>query len=197
MQLHAILIVALVLLAELRPAEPADPLAAVLAAWLPVGVAALLSWLATWMALRSMDRHGDLRSIARADRIQLIARMVVLGGYAAALLAYDWLALIRTTMGNLVLIDELIAMLPAILGFALLWWIHEPVDRRIRQAVLIRRLDLGLAVHPFPTRLGFVWHQIRTHLLLLLVPLLAIVAAAEAVDRIVPLIIEDEASALR
>jgi Zn-dependent protease with chaperone function len=64
--------------------------------------------------------------------------------------------------------------------------VNYPLDRRLRDAVLIRRLDEGRPVYPTLSRFGYVMLQLRLQVLLMLVPLLLIVALAEAVEQAIP-----------
>ncbi|MCH8133271.1 MAG: M48 family metalloprotease [Myxococcales bacterium] len=83
---------------------------------------------------------------------------------------------------DLVLVDELIVILPPVVGALGTWWIHYPMERRLREALLIRQLDLGRPIYPVLGRGAYVLVQARLHLLLLLVPILIILGLIEIVD---------------
>lgn len=186
MQLFPILLVAIVLAAdagvdlqpewlELGPGET------VLAVWLPVAIIVCGTWgLLTYFRLR-LGRGGSPALLMIAERLVAGSRWLLLLHHAAAIFLFGWLGIVREGIGDVVLVDELIALLPAIVGVIGLWWAYYPVEIRIREAMLIRRLDLGKPVHPPPSRARYVFEQVRFGLLLLLVPLLLIIAMAESI----------------
>ena len=63
-----------------------------------------------------------------------------------------WLETIRSLTGDLVAVDEIIAMLPTIIGVAASWWLFYPLERRVREALLMRQLDEGRPVFGLPDR---------------------------------------------
>ncbi|MHC5022522.1 MAG: M48 family metallopeptidase [Planctomycetota bacterium] len=191
MQLLPILLVAAVLAADggLRLIDRPGWLTPLASSALVIGPVLLILALA-WMRLawcrRALDRGRGAAAIIAADRAARLARALILLNHAAALLAFDWLGVVRSWTGDLVLVDETVALLPALGGVMGLWWLHYPLDRRVREALLIRRLDLGRPVYPMPPRGTYVLLQLRLHMLLLLVPLLLIIALAEVIRSLVP-----------
>jgi Zn-dependent protease with chaperone function len=186
MQLFPILVVAVILLADGglsfpsgRP--PLGNLGGTLLAIGPVVVVVLLAAAGIHLCRRRMIKGRSARAVVAADRLLQGARLVILAGYAIAVLYAGWLDVVRSWIGDLVLLDELIAMLPPLLGISALWWVHYPIERHMREALLIRRLDLGRAIYQIPTRWRYVLQQLRSHLLLLLVPIVIILALAEAI----------------
>jgi len=185
MQLYPIFVVALVLAADrgfARSAENAGWLAPTLVAVVPVAVLLGVVAIAVRVCQRRLARGGSGRPIFVLDRITYVARLLMLVSHAVALLLAGWLEAIRSVTGNLVLVDELIAILPPLVGAVGLWWLHYPIERRLREVLLIRRLDRGATVYPTPTRGVYVLQQIRLHLLLLLAPILVIVTLAESIS---------------
>jgi Zn-dependent protease with chaperone function len=186
LQLFPILVVAVVLVADRAPAaaETGTTTTPWMAAAVALGpVLAILAAAAggLWWCRRRLDRGGSGRVIVLADRITQAARMLLLLTHAAAVLGAGWLDAIRSVTGNLVLVDDAIAVLPPVAGAVGLWWLHYPIERRLREALLLRRLDLGQPVYQFPTRGRYVVQQLRLHILLLLVPLLTILTVVEAI----------------
>jgi STE24 endopeptidase len=186
-QLFPIIVVAIVLAAETDLAVPLERSG--LSGWesaalaiVPVLIVLAIAGLAMYLIARRLRRGGSVRILLAADRVMTLARWAILVNHASALLLAGWLEVVRRTIGDFVLIDELLAMLPALLGATALWWLHYPIDRHIREALLIRRLDLGKPVYPIPPRGRYVLQQVRLHLLLLLVPVLLILTAAEGLN---------------
>ena len=72
-------------------------------------------------------------------------------------------------------------MFPTLAALAWGWWAYFPIERRMREASILRRADEGLPIYPVGTRPQYVLNQARHHMGLILAPLLAIMAWAEAV----------------
>jgi STE24 endopeptidase len=145
-----------------------------------------MAWIITRRCRRQIDRIGRTRAIQTAERAARHCRWAILLVHVLAVLGFGWLDAVRSVIGNPILIDEIITLLPAVLGVLGTWWIFYPIERRIREALLIRRLDLGQPIHPMPSRWRYVWEQARTGLLLLLVPLLLILGLAETIRTLAP-----------
>ncbi len=124
------------------------------------------------------------RAIWAAERLVRLARGLLLVNHAVAVLVFGWMETVRAVVGNGVLIDELITISPALAGLLGTWWVYYPIERRVREAVIMRKLDHGRAIFPIPTRGRYVLTQARLHLLFLLVPILLIIAAAEVIDHL-------------
>src|SRR5262249_15846914 len=67
-------------------------------------------------------------------------------------------------------------------GLIGLWWAYYPIDRRMQEAMLVRRLDDGRPVYPTLSRVQYVILQIRLNVLLSLLPLMAILASRETIQ---------------
>lgn len=188
MQLYPILLVAVVLAADsglrLFGSETMSRADALIAALFACG-APLMILLGTWLGVatcrRRLDRTGATHLILLAERLVRSARWLMLGAHAAAVLALGWLAALRSVTGDLILVDELLAILPPAVGVVGTYWVIHPIERRMREALLVRRLDEGKPVHQMPGRWRFVWAQSRVGLLMVLVPILLIVAIAETI----------------
>ena len=87
---------------------------------------------------------------------------------------------IRVPLQHTVLIDELLVMLPTLLVAAWAWAAYFPVDRRLREALIMRDADAGRPVYPLLSRGAYVLMQLRHQFGLLLLPLLAVFAWSEA-----------------
>jgi hypothetical protein len=187
MQLYAIVLIGVLLFADggLGVAEGGllglGGWAAAALAWAPV----LLVVAATFGGVeicRSRLACGTTGAVLTADRLARWARWLLLAHFAVLVLVFGWLDTVRAAVGDGVLVDEFVAMLPPLAGVVGTWWAYYPIERRVRDAVLLRQLDTGRAVFPTPTRWEFVLAQLRLHLLFLLVPILLIIALAELID---------------
>lgn len=168
----------------------ASPLrAAALAAGAPLAIAAL-AHLRLAQLVRALDREGRLRRLVQGDRMLSIAKAGVGVCFAAGVLGFGWLDVVRGGAGDLVLVDEALAMTPALGALLWLWAAHYPVERRIREATILRSLDSGGGLHPIPTRAEHVLDMARHRAMLALVPIALIVAWVEGVDRALSLLAE-------
>ena len=151
-------------------------------AWVPVLLVLGVTWLGVRHYQRRLAAGAGPRAIASADRLVRWARWLLLANHAVVVLAVGWLASVRGVVGDGVLLDEVIAIAPPILGVAGTWWVYYPIERRVRDAVMLRKLDRGRVFFPPPTRGRYVVAQVRLHLLFLLVPILMILGVAELID---------------
>ena len=87
---------------------------------------------------------------------------------------------LRVPLQHTVLIDELLIILPTLLIAVWAWASYYPVDRRLREALIMREADRGKPVYPLLSRGAYVAMQLRHQFGLLLLPLLAVFAWSEA-----------------
>jgi diaminopimelate epimerase len=146
----------------------------------PVVVHVALLWCTVRSACRLMRTGRGASRAVTADRLLRLTPAVALMAHAVSVLALGWLDIVRSVVGDLVLVDELIAIAPALSAPILAWIVFYPVERRFRDAVLIRRLDLGLPIYQAPSRWRYVLTQIRLNLLLTLPPVAVLLAWSEA-----------------
>lgn len=132
---------------------------------------ALSTHLGLALASRRLTRRGWAGSLPFADHLLTASRVGTLLWHIVAVYALGWLDAVRAIIGNLVGVDELLAAAPALMVVAGGWWSAYPIDRALRDAVLIRSLDQGLPLHPPLSRRRFVTMHVRHQLLLVLVPI--------------------------
>jgi STE24 endopeptidase len=184
MQLYAIVLIGVLLIADggLGPAAR-DPSgvggwSGAALAWVPVLLVVALTFGGVQYCRSRLAPAGG---VLAAERLARWARWLLLAHFAVIVLVFGWLETVRSVVGDTVLADELIAMLPPLVGLVGIWWAYYPIECRVRNAVLIRQLDAGGAVFPAPSRGRYVWAQMRLHVLFLLLPILLIVALAELI----------------
>lgn len=187
MQLLPILLVAVVMAVDegLHPIGARWELSRGLVAALanaPVVVIVLLATLAVARCERQLRAGRVPGPIIWADRCVRYARTLIVLNHAAAVLVFGWLGAVRSVTGDLIMLDELIAIAPALLGLTATWWAYYPIEVRLRDALTIRRLDDGVPLYPMLTRWQYVFTQVRVHVLVLLVPILLIASAVETID---------------
>lgn len=125
---------------------------------------------------RMLDSKGELAVAIAAERAVALLRTV--GGlqFAAASSTLGWFTIVCTHAIDLPAVSELLAVTPALFYFAYLWWAFAPIERRLREARLMRQLREGEAVHRPPTRLEYVWANVRHQVMLVLIPLVLLSA---------------------
>jgi len=147
-----------------------------------------------WAHRRALRRHS-VDSFLAAHRIVRNLRAVLLVHHALSIWILGLLEAIRLLIGDLVFLDELLAVLPPLLGAVASFWIVHPVEMTARQATTIRRLDDGLVPLELPGRAAFVLRESRSYLGPLLVPMLLVMLVGELVRPLAEAMPTDEAAA--
>lgn len=137
-----------------------------------VGLAYASACVLTRRRLGQSDSH---RAIRRLDRIGTLCRATLLVLYGLDLFLGGLQAL-RIALGDLVLVDEMLIMLPMLAVLVWMWGAYYPIDRRLRESPMIRLLDDGEPLPPIWTRGQYIVNQLRHHVALILLPLLALMA---------------------
>jgi STE24 endopeptidase len=138
--------------------------------------------LLVWRCGREIDRTGHAWQAGRADRFCGLARVLIVLAMGLAMLALGWLDIVRGVIGDLIVIDELLALLPALVALVMTWWSFFPIDRRFREASLLRELDRGHTINAMPSRWGYALMMARQTMTLSCVPLLVMLTWREAVS---------------
>lgn len=133
------------------------------------------------LSLRSANRR---LALIRASRSAAGARAAVLLLHVVAVLGLGWLDAVRSELGDVILLDEIVAVTPALLAIVATWWIQYPIERRVRDALMLRHLDRGGPLYPLLSRGDYVALHLRCGMLLLLVPILLILGLAETIDAV-------------
>ena len=147
---------------------------------LPIAVATLAHVRLGWLA-RKLDRTGRVRWVRSADRTMVGVSALLGLAFGLAVFVFGWLGMVRGWIGDLVLIDEGAAMAPSLLALVSVWASQAPIERRVREAAIIRSLDTGAQLHPPPTTAQHVIDRVRHRLLLVLIPIGMILGWTEAV----------------
>lgn len=162
-----------------------------LAALAPLALTWVLTHLTCRAAARAMDQHGDHHAPWRASRLAALFRSASCIWLATTALALGWVKLtaLALTHALTVLPEPLALYLCQLLALALLtllmaasWWSLAPVERRLREATLLRHLDAGRPLWEIPTRLQFTLARLRDTTLFMLVPIVVLMSLARALD---------------
>lgn len=177
-----------------RDGAPAgsELLGGVLSAWqtviasvAPMFVLTGALWLAVLTLERGLERTGRVRRAMLAERLVAMSRPTATLLHVWNVLALDLTGAVRRIIGDLVLVDELLTLVPLLGVFAAGWWAIYPIERRMREVMILRRLDSGRPVYPLPSRARFVWVSMRTQVLFVFVPLAGMLAWTEGSLRLI------------
>jgi len=136
-------------------------------------------------AVRGLETTGAYRAIRIAESALGASRWAAVAAYAFGVIVLGWLDVVRSVTGDLVLVDELLAMSPAFAVFIAGWWCVYPIERMIREATMYRSLHAEAdesVLYQVPTRLEFILLNVRHQLLLTMTPLLMLSGWAELVN---------------
>lgn len=160
-----------------------SPLAAIALTLAPMVACVLAQWHSAIVAVRVLDSGQPHRAVMRHDLIQRGAQVATMVAHAAGVLLLGTLDLVRRWMGgDVILLDEALVMTPPLLTIVVGWWAAYPLERRIRESLLIRELDAGRPIHALPSRWQHVLLSVRHQLLLVLLPMTVLLTWHECVD---------------
>jgi STE24 endopeptidase len=135
---------------------------------------------------KTLDKSGAWTAVHRAENLIRRGRFLAVGFHVFNVFFVGWSDAVRALTGDIILLDEVLIIAPVLLTWTLGWWSIEPIERRIREASLVRDLDAGKPLYPIVTRWQFVLSNLRYHVFLLLIPMLILLAWAETVERMAP-----------
>jgi STE24 endopeptidase len=109
--------------------------------------------------------------IDRSQRGAGIARIAAVLVHVAAIFGLGWLDAIRALFGDWILIDEAVAIAPALVTFFASWLSFATIERMLWESSLVRSLDDGLPLRPARGRIAYASDQFRHGVAIILVPL--------------------------
>lgn len=153
------------------------PLEVTLAVIGPMAGICAVMWIVAARAANRMDATGSAGAIRTAEVALSVTRWAAVIVHAVGVIALGWLDVVRRETGDIVILDELLSMGPALAVFVVGWWSVYPIDQRLREATIFRSLHAESpeqAFYPVPSRWQFVLMHVRHQLLLTLAPLVLI-----------------------
>ncbi len=150
-----------------------------------VGAAVLACAFHIWCLYvgQRLDTRGSVRLVDWTHRLMLAVRISAFSFLAFSVFVLHWDAWVRSRMGERVLLDELAIALPVLAIITSTWWSIAPIERRLRDALLIRDIERGNPISPIISSHAWVWSQLRHQVLLLLIPIALLLTWSEACDR--------------
>ena len=146
---------------------------------------AVLYWLVCRLTLAGLGRPDPHPRLRRLDRMSALYRLGALSLYLLDL-ALAMPARIEARIGDWILVDELLIMAPTLAMLVWSWWAFYPIDRRLRDAQLLSRIDLGLPIHPVWTRGQYLLTQLRFQVAPAFVPMMALLALSQGIEKYGP-----------
>lgn len=138
------------------------------------------------LLLAKLERLGwPSRAAGRLPgRTDLLMRAFVLGAFALQLTVGSWARVVTVDwqLQHWILADEILLLLPFIVMISLHWYCLYPVNRFVREHLVVEHLAEGLPARPVWSRRQYLLFQLRHGLLIILVPLLLIFAFKDAVE---------------
>jgi STE24 endopeptidase len=141
-----------------------------------------VAWYRVLVRARRLDRTGDVRETIGARRWVSTARWAALVWCGVTIFGLGWVEVVRAVVGDWPLVDELLVASPTLFALAMSLAAWHPIELRVREAVILRELDLGGPVYAPPTLGAHVARGVRFQMFTLLVPLCMIMLATDAVD---------------
>ena len=179
MQVLLLILVAVVLLPSgLQTGGESVAVPFTIAGTLALIVAAAMLSMALRRGLHGPDPRSTLQRAARIQRVFLWMAVLLV---VIAVLGFGWHDVIRGAIGDPPLLDEMLAIAPALMVIVATWWVFHPFERHARESMILRQLDEGIAVQAPPGRVAWLSMQIRTQMLVLLVPLALLALVGEIV----------------
>ncbi len=145
------------------------------------GVIALGTHAWMWRCGRGLDRKGSVAYLWSARSMATLSRAGVLVVYGAGVFGAGWLERVRGAMGDWVIVDEIVAMSPALGVLFLGFWSYGTIDRRVREARLFGAVERGEVIHPARSAWAYMTDQVRHQVLFMLVPMWMVLAWVESV----------------
>lgn len=165
-----------------RDAEPPSWLILV-PALLPMVVLILLGQLVSRAACRALDTRGDMRSLSLMRKVQITSNVLAVILHAGNIWVLGLLDFVRASLGDWVLLDEVLVLLPPLAVFVSVWWAQYPIELRMHNALFMRTLDDGQVTYELPSRQRYILLNVRHQLLFTLTPILLLLGWSEAVQR--------------
>jgi len=151
----------------------------------PYVLIAAMAWLACRITRAGMRARPAL-AIAFVNRLHMALtalRWMALGVFFASVFALGYLDWLRDALGRWMLVNELIALAGPMGVVGFMWWAYYPIDRRLRESMLIRNLDEGQPLFAMYGRGAYVFDQFRHQVLVVLAPMLLILLWVQFVHR--------------
>lgn len=119
--------------------------------------------------------RGSARTLDRGLAMASALRWLAVLPFALWAVMADGVGVVASLIGSWIGLDEAVAAAPPLLALLAIAWAEHPLHDRMRQAMLMRHLDQGVAIERPPTRWEATIARARTMLAMPLLPVFLIV----------------------
>lgn len=133
---------------------------------------------------KRLRSNPNYRLLLWSHRAPDIATCLALALHGVAIFAFGYLAALRALFGDIVVLDECAALLPAVCSLLVIWNGQYPLSRRLRVNEARHAFDPERARAQVWSRGQFMLSNVRMHLVLLLLPMLLLLAWSESLTLI-------------
>ena len=133
--------------------------------------------------IRTINDSHDSTALRRLESRGSRLRQLLIISYLVDLLLLGGLLRLRAVMGDCILIDEILIILPPLATTFAMWLSYYPIEARLRQATFMTRMERGLPVQIF-SRGQYLLAQLRHQWALMGVPLLLLAGWSETVQHL-------------
>ncbi len=197
MQIMLIILIALVALPDFQSVVQGSVIEVAILVWGTTSALILSALMVFTLQHRRLEMTNDPGIISQVELLARLMRWSAVVLVVIAVMVFGWGARVREVTGDMLILDEAILLAPAFVILFASWWLIYPFELRVHDARLIRDIDEGFPVTPLPNRLAWVILQVRTHLLLLLVPIAMIAVSVDVGRRAVGFLVVDAADWVR
>ncbi len=138
--------------------------------------------------VRRIGRMGitGSRSLRLPGQMDMVLRILILTVFTGQLFLGGWaqLIVVKWGMDRFILADEILLLLPFLLMIILFWHSYYPVNRYVREHIVAGQLAEGMAARPVWSRRQYISFNVRTGMLMILVPILLIKGFLDLIDMI-------------
>lgn len=149
--------------------------------------AGLIGWISSWLVCRKLELNPSWLPAAqqRLSQCTSFLRYYLIVSFAAATYLTDWSSYVRGVewMQRVWGLDEMVMLLPFLLGVVVSWIALYPADRGIRYVSFELRLWSSQPGRPVWGLGSYLTFMFRHHVLIILAPMVPIVIAIDAVSR--------------
>ena len=189
MQIIVIILIALMALPEFQPLVQGSVVEVSVLVWGTTSAFLLSALVLSRFQYRRLALTNDPRIIRQIEWMATMMRWSAVFLSIIAVMVFGWAMRVREVTGDFFILDEAVLLAPAGIILIATWWLMYPFEVRVHDARLIHSIDEGFPVTPLPSRSAWVILQVRTHLLLLLVPIVLIAVSADSGRRMVSLLV--------
>lgn len=149
--------------------------------------AGLIGMVSSWMVRRRLEQNPAWLPAAQQQLSQCtsVLRIFLIGSFAAGMYLTDFSLYVRKVewMQRIWGLDEMVMILPFLLGILVSWMTLYPADRGIRYVSFELRLWASQPGRPVWSLGSYLAFMFRHHVLIIFAPMVPIVIAIDAVNR--------------